>query len=197
MAFCRERGAVLAHDHAYSEIAFDGYRPPSILEIPGAREVAIEFHSCSKTYNMTGWRLGWAAGSAHLIGALSRLKTFVDTGVFKAVQAGGLGALESYHEWFPGTLDVFRRRRDAAVSALREAGFDARPPRATMYLWVPLPPGVTGEEFTRRALQEAGVVVMPGTALGAGGEGFFRIALTVPEPRLVEAVGRLARLASG
>ena len=197
VAFCRERGAVLAHDHAYSEIAFDGYRPPSILEIPGAREVAIEFHSCSKTYNMTGWRLGWAAGSAHLIGALSRLKTFVDTGVFKAVQAGGLGALESYHEWFPGTLDVFRRRRDAAVSALREAGFDARPPRATMYLWVPLPSGITGEEFTRRALQESGVVVMPGTALGAGGEGFFRIALTVPEPRLVEAVGRLARLASG
>lgn len=195
VSFCRERGAVLVHDHAYSEIAFDGYRPPSILEIDGARDVAIEFHSCSKTYNMTGWRLGWAAGSAPLVAALTRVKTFVDTGVFKAVQAGGLGALESYHDWFPANLEVFQARRDAAVAALRDAGFDARPPRATMYLWVPLPAGWSGADFTRRALEEAGVVVMPGTALGAGGEGFFRVALTVPEARLVEAAGRLSSLA--
>jgi LL-diaminopimelate aminotransferase len=195
VAFCRERGAVLVHDHAYSEIAFDGYRPPSILELDGAREVAIEFHSCSKTYNMTGWRLGWAAGSTELVGALTRVKTFVDTGVFKAVQAGGLGALESYDDWFPTNLGVFQARRDTAVAALQDAGFDARPPRATMYLWVPLPKGLSGTEFARRALEEAGVVVMPGTALGAGGEGFFRVALTVPEARLVEAAGRLSRLA--
>jgi len=193
--FCRKRGAVLVHDHAYSEIAFDGYRPPSILEIPGARDVAIEFHSCSKTYNMTGWRLGWAAGDAGLIGALSRLKTFVDTGVFKAVQAGGLGALESYHDWFPGNREVFRRRRDAAAEGLRSAGFQPRVPEASMYLWVPLPGGVSGPDFTRRALEEGGVVVMPGTALGRGGEGFFRIALTVPEARLAEAGERLGRIA--
>lgn len=193
--FCRERGAVLVHDHAYSEIAFDGYRPPSILEIPGARDLAIEFHSCSKTYNMTGWRLGWAAGGAGLIGALSRLKTFVDTGVFKAVQAGGLGALESYDDWFPANLEVFRRRRDAAVEGLSRAGFDARAPQASMYLWVPLPKGVVGPDFTRRALEEGGVVVMPGIALGAGGKGFFRVALTVPEARLAEAAERLGRIA--
>ena len=193
--FCLERRAVLVHDHAYSEIAFDDYRPPSILEIPGARQVAIEFHSCSKTYNMTGWRLGWAAGNAELVGALSRLKTFIDTGVFKAVQAGGLGALESYRDWFPGNLEVFRRRRDAAVAGLREAGFDASAPLASMYLWVPLPDGITGPDFTRRALEESGVVVMPGTALGGGGEGFFRVALTVPEVRLAEAAERLGQIA--
>lgn len=197
VAFCRDRGAVLLHDHAYSEIAFDGYRPPSVLEIPGAGEVAIEFHSCSKTYNMTGWRLGWAAGAPELIGALSRVKTFVDTGVFKAVQAGGLGALESYDEWFPGNLEIFQARRDAAVAALGASGFDVRSPRATMYLWVPLPEGISGAHFTHRALEEAGVVVMPGTALGPGGEGFFRVALTVPEARLVEAAERLERLADG
>ncbi|MEJ2540342.1 MAG: aminotransferase class I/II-fold pyridoxal phosphate-dependent enzyme [Gemmatimonadota bacterium] len=197
VAFCRRRDAVLVHDHAYSEIAFDGYRPPSILEIPGAREVSVEFHSCSKTFNMTGWRLGWVAGNRELVGALSRVKTFVDTGVFKAVQAGGVGALESYEAWFPENLAVFRRRRDAAVEAFRDAGFEVSRPRATMYLWIPLPRGVDGAAFTRRALQESGVVVLPGSALGEGGEGFFRVALTVPEARLVEAARRLSRFAPG
>jgi LL-diaminopimelate aminotransferase len=197
VAFCRERGAVLVHDHAYSEVAFDGYRPPSILEIPGSEEVAIEFHSCSKTYNMTGWRLGWAAGNEALVGALARAKTFIDTGVFKAVQAGGVGALESYDSWFPGNLEVFRGRRDAAVQAFTAAGFAAEAPKATMYLWIPLPDGFDGESFTRRALEEAGVVVLPGSALGAGGEGFFRVALTVPEARLTEAAARLAPLVAG
>ncbi|HSM07146.1 MAG TPA: aminotransferase class I/II-fold pyridoxal phosphate-dependent enzyme [Longimicrobiales bacterium] len=197
VAFCRERGAVLVHDHAYSEVAFDGYRPPSILEIPGAEDVAVEFHSFSKTYNMTGWRLGWAVGNPGLIGALSRVKTFVDTGVFKAVQAGGVGALESYDDWVPGNLEVFRARRDAAVAAFSNAGFEVTAPRATMYLWIPLPPGVDGDAFARTALEEAGVVVLPGSALGAGGTGFFRVALTVPEARLTEAAERLSALPVG
>jgi LL-diaminopimelate aminotransferase len=195
--FCRRHGMVLVSDVAYSEVAFDGYRPPSVLEIPGAREVALEFHSLSKTYNMTGWRLGWAAGGAELVGLLSRVKTFLDTGPFLAVQAAGVGALESWESWVPENVEVFRRRRDAAVEAFREAGFEAEPPRATMYLWIPLPAGVGAAAFGDRALEEAGVVVLPGTALGAGGEGFFRIALTVSEERLREAAKRLSGLSFG
>lgn len=193
--FCRDRDAVLVHDHAYSEIAFDGYRPPSILEMEGAREVAIEFHSLSKTYNMTGWRLGWACGSAELVGALSRLKTFVDTGVFLGVQAAGAAALRHRHEWVPDNVDVFRRRRDAAVEAFGAAGFEVRRPRATMYLWIPVPEGRPSADFTWRALEEEGVVLLPGSALGDGGEGFFRVALTTSEDRLREAAARLVRLA--
>ena len=121
--FCRENEVVLVYDHAYSEIAFDGYRPPSILELEGASGVALEFHSFSKTYNMTGWRLGWAAGGAKLIESLSRVKTFVDTGVFKAVQAAGVAALESFDQWVPANVARFERRRDVAVESLREAGF--------------------------------------------------------------------------
>lgn len=192
--FCRERDAVLVHDHAYSEIAFDGYRPPSVLELDGAREVAVEFHSLSKTYNMTGWRLGWAAGSRELVGALSRVKTFMDTGVFLGVQAAGVAALESWDVWVPGNVATFQRRRDAAVEGLRRAGFDVEAPRATMYLWVPVPGGGAAQPFARRALDEEGVIVLPGSALGSGGEGFFRIALTVPEVRLEEAARRLGRL---
>jgi len=195
VAFCRERRIVLLHDHAYSEVAFDGYRPPSVLEIEGAREVAIEFHSLSKTYNMTGWRLGWAAGSAELVALLSRLKTFVDTGAFLAVQEGGIGALESWESWVPSNVEVFRARRDAAVTAFREAGFDVQLPRATMYLWIPVPAPGHAQAFALRALDEAGVIVLPGSGLGDGGEGFFRVALTVDAERLVEAARRLAPLA--
>jgi LL-diaminopimelate aminotransferase len=191
--FCRERGAVLVYDNAYSEIAFDGYRPPSILEIDGAREVAVEFHSMSKTYNMTGWRIGWAAGGADAIAALSRVKSFVDTGQFLPVQAAAAAALESYDDWVPGNVAEFRGRRDALAAALRKAGLDAPLPAATMYLWVPVP-DAGSEAFARRALLEQGVVIMPGAALGAGGEGYFRAALTQPAPRLDEAAARLAAL---
>jgi LL-diaminopimelate aminotransferase len=194
VAFCRENDIVLAYDNAYSEVAFDGYVPPSILEIEGAAEVAIEFHSLSKTYNMTGWRVGWAVGNAKLIGALTKVKSFADTGVPFLVQHAGLAALRSHDEWLPGNLDIFRARRDAAVEVLRSGGFDVRTPAATMYLWVPLPPGEASEPFARRLLQEQGVAVMPGVALGSGGEGFFRIALTLPEERIREAAARMARV---
>jgi LL-diaminopimelate aminotransferase len=192
--FCQEHGILLVYDNAYSEIAFDGYRPPSIFEFEGARDVAIEFHSFSKTYNMTGWRLGWAAGPASVIAALARIKAFVDTGQFLAVQAAGKAALEAYDEWVPGNVAEFRKRRDVMAGAMRNAGFDVETPKAAMYLWIPMPGGKAGEPFARRALLEQGVVIMPGAALGAGGEGFFRVALTQPAARLDEAAGRLARL---
>jgi LL-diaminopimelate aminotransferase len=192
--FCQENGVLLVYDNAYSEIAFDGYVPPGIFEIDGARDVAVEFHSFSKTYNMTGWRLGWAAGAQSVISALSRVKAFVDTGQFLAVQAAGKAALESYDEWVPQNVAEFQRRRDAIVHAMRSAGFDAISPRAAMYLWVPVPGNVPSEVFARRALLEQGVVLMPGSALGAGGEGFFRIALTQPPARLEEAAQRLGRI---
>lgn len=191
--FCARHGATLAYDHAYSEIAFDGYRPPSVLEIEGAREVAVEFHSLSKTYHMTGWRLGWAAGGAQLIAALAKVKSFVDTGAFLAVQAAGVAALESWETWVPGNVERIRERRDAAVEALRGAGFQVERPAATLYVWVPVPGGGSSVAFARRALEEEGVIVMPGAALGSGGEGYFRLALTVPPHRIREAAARLGR----
>lgn len=192
--FCREHGLLLVHDHAYSEVAFDGYRPPSVLEIDGAREVTLEFHSFSKTFNMTGWRLGWAAGGAELIATLRRVKTFMDTGAFLAVQAAGVAALEGDGTWVARNVRRFRDRRDAVVEALNEAGFAAPRPRATMYVWIPVPDGESSESFARRALEEQGVVVLPGSALGDGGEGFFRVALTAPGERLREGARRLGRL---
>ena len=191
--FCQEHGILLVYDNAYSEIAFDGYRPPSIFQIEGARDVAVEFHSFSKTYNMTGWRIGWAAGPASVIAALSRVKAFVDTGQFLAVQAAAKAALESYDAWVPGNVRAFAQRRDVMAAALQRAGFSVELPTATMYLWIPVPGGAS-QPFARRALLEQGVVVMPGAALGAGGEGFFRIALTQPPARLEEAAVRLAKL---
>jgi LL-diaminopimelate aminotransferase len=194
VAFCHRHGLLLVYDNAYSELAFDDYRPPSILELAGAREVAVEFHSLSKTYNMTGWRIGWAAGGAEAIAALARVKAFVDTGPFLAVQAAATAALASHADWVPGNVAEFRARRDALVEALGLGGFAVTAPRATMYLWVPVPGGEPAEAFARRALTEQGVVVMPGSALGAGGEGFFRLALTQPADRLRFAASRLARL---
>jgi LL-diaminopimelate aminotransferase len=192
--FCQENGILLVYDNAYSELGFDGYRPPSILEFDGARETALEFHSFSKTYNMTGWRIGWVAGGAEAIAALGRVKAFVDTGQFMAVQAAGVAALKSYDLWVPSNVDAFRMRRDALAGALRAAGFEAEAPRATMYLWVPVPGKEASEPFARRALLEQGVIIMPGSALGAGGEGFFRVALTQSPERLTEAAARLARI---
>ena len=192
--FCQEHDAVLVYDHAYSEIAFNRYRPPSILGVEGADGIALEFHSFSKTYNMTGWRLGWVAGNAALIESLMKLKTVMDVGVFKAVQAAGAAALAAYEHWVPGNVARFQARRDVAVEGLRQAGFTVTEPKATMYIWIPVPGGGSSLAFAERALEEAGVVVLPGAALGAGGEGFFRIALTVDEERMRDAVARLGRL---
>jgi LL-diaminopimelate aminotransferase len=185
--------AIIARERSYAA-RLHGHELPRIHERLDARDVAVEFHSFSKTYNMTGWRLGWAAGPASVISALARIKAFVDTGQFMAVQAGGIAALASYDEWVPGNVEAFRQRRDAAVNAMRGAGFEVETPKAAMYLWLPMPGGQASEPFARRALLEQGVVIMPGSALGPGGEGFFRIALTQPAERLQEAARRLAGL---
>ena len=194
---CRELDIVLVYDNAYSELAFDGYVPPSIFEIDGAREVAIEFHSMSKTYNMTGWRCGWAVARPEIAGALAKVKSFVDTGQFMAVQAAAVAALESYDRFVPGNVAIFRERRDAAVTAFREAGFACGTPKATMYLWIPLPEGVASADFAERLMEDEGVIVLPGSGFGAGGEGFFRISFICSPARIAEAATRAGRVLQG
>jgi len=194
VAFCRWHGIVIAYDNPYCEITYDGYVAPSIFEIPGAWDCAVEFHSLSKTFCMTGWRLGWAAGRAELIAALARVKNYVDTGAFLAVQAAGAAVLPQAEQLAREYVARFRERRDAMLPVLRAQGFEPETPRATLYLWVPLPEGLSSATFQRRALEEEGVVTVPGSGFGAGGEGFFRIALTVATPRLVEAAERLGKV---
>jgi LL-diaminopimelate aminotransferase len=193
VASCRKHGIVLAYDNAYSDITFDGYVAPSIFEIAGARDVAVEFFSMSKSFQMTGWRLGFAVGSAELIGALTKVKSYIDTGPFLALQQASAWTLDHAEELNRPVVAELTRRRDAAVQALTEAGFTVESPRAAMYVWVPLPAGLPSATFTSRALEEEGVVTLPGSGFGPGGEGFFRIALTVPPARLREAVTRLGR----
>jgi len=198
---CRELDILLVYDNAYSELAYDGYVPPSIFEIDGARDVAIEFHSLSKTYNMTGWRCGWAVGNPEICGTLAKVKSFVDTGQFMAIQAAGVAALESWAEFVPRNLAVFKERRDAAVQSFREAGFLCDVPKATMYLWLRLPDDVPSALFAERLLEDEGVVIMPGSSFGAGGEGFFRISFITAPERIAEAARRagkvLANLTAG
>jgi LL-diaminopimelate aminotransferase len=192
---CRERGIVLVYDNAYSEMTFDGYVAPSIFDVPGARDVAIEFHSFSKTYNMTGWRCGWACGNAGIVGALAKVKSFLDTGQFMAVQKAAIAALDSWESWVPGNIAVFRERRDAAVAAFRANGFTiAEAPKASMYLWVPLPEGISSMEFHERMMAEEGVIVLAGAALGAGGKGFFRVSFITSPARIAEAAARAGRV---
>ncbi len=192
--FCRRHDILIAYDNPYCEITFDGYVAPSIFEIPGARDVAVEFHSLSKSFCMTGWRLGWAVGRRELIAAMAKVKNYVDTGAFLAVQAAGAAVLDQAEVIIRGYVAQFRERRDSLVPALAASGFEAEVPRATLYVWVPLPEGVSSGAFQRRAIEEAGVVVLPGSAFGPGAEGFFRVALTVGTPRLREAAERLGKV---
>jgi LL-diaminopimelate aminotransferase len=197
VAYCRRHDILIAYDNPYCELTFDGYIAPSIFEIPGAKDVAVEFHSLSKSFCMTGWRLAWAAGRPELIAALTRIKNYVDTGAFLAVQAAGAAVLEHAEALARGYADAFRERRDLMVPALQAQGFECEPPRATMYLWIPLPDGIASAAFQRRALEDAGVVVLPGSGFGAesGDAGsYFRVALTVANPRLLEAAERLGRV---
>ena len=194
VAICRRHGILLAYDNAYCDLTFDGYRAPSIFEIPGAEEVALEFFSLSKSFSMTGWRLGFAVGRAELIGALTRVKSYVDTGPFLAVQKAGAAVLDRADEVVAPIREELQRRRDAAVPALRKAGFALELPKAAMYLWVALAEGVPSAAFARRALEETGAVVLPGSSFGPAGEGYFRIALTVGADRLREAAGRLGQV---
>jgi LL-diaminopimelate aminotransferase len=194
VARCRELDILLVYDNAYSELTYGGYRAPSIFEIDGAKEIAIEFHSLSKTYNMTGWRCGWAVARPEVAGALAKIKSFADTGTFMAVQAAGVAALDSWEEFLPGNLAVFEERRDAAVAAFNAAGFACEAPCATMYLWLPLPESIPSAAFADRLLQEEGVVVMPGSSFGSGGEGFLRISFITSPERIAEAAVRAGRV---
>ena len=193
VAICRRHDILLAYDNAYCDLTFDGYRAPSIFETPGARDVAVEFFSLSKSFSMTGWRIGFAVGRPELIGALTRVKSYTDTGPFLAVQQAGAVALDQAETLVAPIRAELERRRDAAVEALRQAGFAVEAPKAAMYLWIALPDGVASAAFARRALEQTGVVVLPGSAFGPAGEGFFRIALTVGADRLGLAAGRLGQ----
>ena len=191
---CRRHGIVLAYDNPYCELTYEGYLAPSVLQIAGAREVALEFHSFSKSFCMTGWRLGWAVGSADLIAALSKVKSYVDTGPFLAVQRAGAAVLSQAERLAQSTRRLFRERRDAAVRAFTEAGFQLEAPRATMYLWVALPLGVSATNVARDVLEREAIMVMPGSAFGDTSDQYFRVALTEEANRLADAASRIARV---
>lgn len=189
--FCQRYDILLCHDHAYSEIAYEGYQPPSVLQIPGAKEIAIEFHSLSKSYNMAGWRIGFVVGNALGIKGLSQVKTNIDSGIFKAIQRAAIAAYSSNTTELQQLLSVYQKRRDIVVEGLKSLGWTIPTPKATLYVWVPVPKGYTSAEFVTLLLKKCAIVVPPGNGYGDAGEGFFRIALTISEERLSEAMQRM------
>jgi LL-diaminopimelate aminotransferase len=189
--FARAHDVIVVHDNAYSEICFDGYRAPSFLETPGAKEVGVEIFSISKGWNMTGWRSGLVAGNAEVVERYRQLKTNLDSGMFEAVQRATIAALTDARDFPQEMSEVYRRRRDLVAEGLTAIGLEVAPPKATPYFWVRVPEGHTSESFTELVLEQAGVLVSPGPAYGPSGEGFFRISVTVPDDRLEEAVRRI------
>jgi LL-diaminopimelate aminotransferase len=193
--FARRHDLIVCHDCAYSEVYFDGYRPPSFLQAPGAKEVGIEIHSVSKTFNMTGWRVGFAVGNPEVLRALNRMKSNIDSKQFPAVDMAAAYALDTWTE-DRETLRLYQRRRDILVNGLNRLGWNVPPPKATFYVWVPVRPGYTSAEFARLLLERAGILVAPGNGYGEYGEGYVRMALTVSGDkngeRIEEAVDRLA-----
>jgi len=192
--FAHRHDVILCHDAAYTEVSFDGYRPPSILEVDGAKDVAIEFHSLSKTFNMTGWRLGMAVGQPELVAALAQVKSNVDSGVFQAIQEAGILALDHAESLLEPIRAVYQERRDTLVKGLRAAGFDFQTPRATFYVWLSVPRGFSSAALTERLLDEAGVVTTPGNGFGDAGEGYIRLTLCSDKARLEEAAERLKQV---
>jgi LL-diaminopimelate aminotransferase len=192
--FAREHGLLVAHDAAYSEITYDGYVAPSILQVPGAKDVAIEFNSLSKFYNMTGWRIGFCVGSAEAVRALSIVKTNLDSGQFDAIQRAGIAAMDGPQDHIAELRTLYKARRDLVVSTLNGLGWDIQPPKGAIYVWVPTLGGKTSTEFVDFLLDETGVFVAPGSGYGANGEGYVRFALTVRDDRLAEAMDRLSRV---
>ncbi|MGH2747070.1 MAG: LL-diaminopimelate aminotransferase [Actinomycetota bacterium] len=192
--YCLEHDLLLAHDAAYTEITYDGYVAPSALEVKGAKECTIEFHSLSKTFNMTGWRIGWVAGAPVAIEAIKRLKTNIDSGVFDAIQHAGIAALEGPQDYLRECVERYRARRDLLCDGLKSMGIVVEPPRGSIYVWAPVPNGHTSESFTTHLLESAGVVVAPGNGYGPSGEGFVRFSLTLSDDRLEEGVERLRRI---
>jgi LL-diaminopimelate aminotransferase len=192
--FAHRHHIIVCHDAAYSEVAFGGYRPVSFLEVDGARDVGIEMHSLSKTYNMTGWRIGFAVGNAQILAGLAIIKTNLDSGVFMAVQDAAVAALTGPEDCVEEMRGIYQRRQEIALAGLKDIGLRAERPQATFYLWVPVPPPYTSSELTTRMIREAGVVPTPGIGFGAHGEGFIRLSLTVDDRRIREAIERLKKV---
>lgn len=189
--FAKKHDILICHDLAYSEMAYDNYKAPSFLQIPGSKDVAIEFNSLSKTYNMTGWRIGMAVGNADAVQALGRLKNNIDSGVFKAVQYAGIEALLGSQENVAKMNDIYKKRRDIMTEGLNKLGWDIKPIQATFYMWVPVPEGYNSTDFSTLLLEKAGIIVPPGVGYGEYGDKYFRIALTAPEDRIRLAIQRM------
>jgi LL-diaminopimelate aminotransferase len=185
---------IVCHDAAYSEIYFDGRRPPSFLQAPGAKDVGVELHSLSKTYNMTGWRIGCAVGNREVVAGLRKIKSNLDSGVFQAVQEAAVTALETEEGVLEGIRSMYQERRDVLLEGLGEAGIHAAKPEATFYVWAKVPGGFDSSEYAAHLLERAGVLVTPGSGFGVAGEGYVRFALTVPAERMREAARRIGRL---
>lgn len=195
LEFARKHNIVLAQDAAYSEITFDGFRAPSILQIEGAKDVAVEFHSLSKTYNMTGWRIGWACGNRQIISCLSQVKSNIDSGIFQAIQLAAIAALKTDPQHLKDLVNLYQKRRDIFCKGLNELGWKVNRPQATFYIWVRLPKGHTDSiKFAQLFLDKADVVVTPGVGFGPSGEGYIRMALTVSHERLREAANRFRKI---
>jgi len=189
-----KNGITVCYDNPYSELTYDGYIAPSFLEIPGGKEIGVEFHSLSKTYNMAGWRIGWVAGNKKVIDALGRVKTNIDSGIFKAVQYAGIAALTGPQDCVEEMRAIYRRRRDKVISAFASIGIEVKKPKGAIYVWAPTPAGYSSESFATHVLEKAGVVVSPGNAYGSSGEGYIRISLSVKDDRLKEALNRIIEL---
>jgi LL-diaminopimelate aminotransferase apoenzyme (EC 2.6.1.83) len=189
--FARSFDVLVCHDGPYSEVAFDGIKVPSFLEAEGAKEVGIEFHSLSKTYNMTGWRLGWACGNKDAVEILGRFKSNVDSGVFQAIQYAGIAALYGPQECVAEMQAIYQERRDILLEGLISMGWKIKPPQGSLYFWVPVPKGHSSASFAELVLERAGVIITPGNGYGSFGEGYFRIAMTVDKSRMKEAIERM------
>ena len=194
VAFCQRHDIILCHDAPYSEIAFDGYRPLTLFEVPGAKEIGLEFHSLSKTFNMTGWRIGWVCGRADLVGLIGQLKTNIDSGIFQAVQWAAIEALNGGDQDTREANKVYARRHRLVTDTLNDLGWNLKPPRATFYVWAPVPAGYDSIGFASHVLNEVGVNITPGVGFGAHGEGYFRLSVTAPDARLEEAMTRMRKL---
>ena len=193
--FAKKNNLIVVSDLAYSETAYDGYSPQSLLEVDGAREVSIEFHSLSKIYNMTGWRAGWACGNAQLLAALAKVKSNIDSGIFSAIQFAAVAALEGPQQHLDSMCQLYQERRDILAAGLRSLGWELTVPKATFYMWVKVPKKMGSIKFASVLLEKANIVATPGVGFGSYGEGYFRMALTVPKERIKEAIGRLKKIA--
>ena len=197
VAFARRHDLLLCHDAPYTDVAFDGFAPPSVLQVPGADEVAVEFHSLSKTFNMAGWRVGMAVGNRDALALLARLKSNVDSGIPIPVQAAATAALRTDRAWIDARNAIYKERLDRLAAALVSAGLPVKPPRASLYLWVPAPGGACAQTCAERLLEATGIAVAPGTFFGPAGEGYLRVSATASAERIEDAVDRLCRLPRG